>query len=357
MTQKKVLFISFIFLILATLILLIQKNKITYSVIVPIYNVENSLPKCLDSIFSQSGTFEVIAINDGSSDNSLKILQDYAKKHSNLIIINQANRGVSAARNAGLKVAKNKYITFVDSDDWLEKDALKQISKVIKQDHADMVEAGFYDVYDKQWVEDTRGKQEAENAPQEAKFPTRQLDTLAFFTPFYAKDAHSSLYYANISIHGQFFASEFIKKHNITFPEGINIAEDMIFIYKVFAHNPLISVYPTPIYNYHNSIHSASKSTKMLKENRKSLAYMEQTPEFQTSSRRVQLLIKDHWLSLTLLGISNLQRHGAPWGAGAVEAYEAYKTFSMYNAKEQKQCRNLPKIVDFLREVRFNQPL
>lgn len=354
--NKKFLY-SLIALILAGAFLLYQQTRLTFSVIIPVYNAEKYLKKCLDSVFAQSGSFEVIAVNDGSTDKSLEILQQYAKKHSNMKIINQQNKGVSSARNAALKVAKNKYITFVDSDDWLEKDAFKKVASVIKKDKSDIIQTGYYDVYDKQWVEDTRGKQAAKEITSEAKFATRKLDTLALFSPFYAKDAHSSLYYANISVHGQFFSNNFIKKHKITFPDGINLAEDFIFIYKAFSYNPLISIIPEPIYDYHNSVHSLSKSTRMLKDSRKSLAFMEQTKEFQNSPRRIQLYIRDNWLSLTLLGIANIQRHGAPWGSGAVEAYEAYKTFNIYNTQERKSCRNLPKIMEFLKEVKFNQPL
>ncbi len=90
------------------------------SVIVPVYNNEKYLPKCLESILCQTyENIEVICINDGSVDNSLQILKNYAAKDSRIRIFNQENRGQSAARNRGINVARGKYITFVDSDDWL----------------------------------------------------------------------------------------------------------------------------------------------------------------------------------------------------------------------------------------------
>ena len=89
------------------------------SIIIPVYNVEKYLPKCLDSILNQSfKDFEIICINDGSSDNSLKILEEYKDKR--IIIINKENAGSGVARNAGLEIAKGEYIFFVDGDDWLE---------------------------------------------------------------------------------------------------------------------------------------------------------------------------------------------------------------------------------------------
>lgn len=90
------------------------------SIILPVYNVEKYLEQCLDSIIKQTfKDFECICVNDGSSDNSLSILEEYAKKDKRIKIISQENKGVSGARNTGLKQATGKYVTFIDSDDWI----------------------------------------------------------------------------------------------------------------------------------------------------------------------------------------------------------------------------------------------
>lgn len=90
-----------------------------YSVIIPVYNAEKTLQRCLDSIIRQNWcSTEIILVNDGSKDQSGEICRSYAAKHKNIIYIEQENFGASAARNAGLDVAKGKYITFVDSDDY-----------------------------------------------------------------------------------------------------------------------------------------------------------------------------------------------------------------------------------------------
>ena len=268
-----------------------QQTKITFSVIVPVYNAEKYLTKCLDSVFRQKGDFEVIAVNDGSKDNSLEILQQYAAKHNNMRVINQVNQGVSAARNAGFAAARNKYITFVDSDDWLEPDAFEKVSEVIKKDGSDIVQTDYFDVYDKQWVADVRGEKDAQTMTADAKFASHRADTLALLSPFYAKDAISDLYSANISIHGLFFSKKFLDKYKITFLTKLAVAEDFVFIYQSFFYNPYISVLTVPLYNYHNSIHSVSKSAQMLSKSRESLSVMEKTDEFIKSPRRIQLLI------------------------------------------------------------------
>lgn len=91
------------------------------SVIIPVYNCEQYLPRCLDSIINQTHkNLEIICINDGSTDNSLKILKEYSKKDSRIILISQENNKQGAARNKGLDIAKGEFITFVDADDWLD---------------------------------------------------------------------------------------------------------------------------------------------------------------------------------------------------------------------------------------------
>lgn len=91
------------------------------SIIIPVYNAERTLCKCLDSILEQEfNNYEIILVNDGSKDSSLDICNEYGSKHHNISVINQNNAGVSSARNAGLDIAKGDWITFIDSDDYIE---------------------------------------------------------------------------------------------------------------------------------------------------------------------------------------------------------------------------------------------
>ena len=100
------------------------------SIIIPVYNTEEYLPRCLNSCLEQdlpANEYEIIAINDGSSDNSLQILNAYALKYPNIRVINQENRGLGATRNRGLNLAIGEYIWFVDSDDWVLENCLLDI--------------------------------------------------------------------------------------------------------------------------------------------------------------------------------------------------------------------------------------
>ena len=98
----------------------------TVSVIVPVYKVEQYLPRCIDSILRQSfADFELILVDDGSPDNCGKICDEYASKDGRIHVIHQKNAKLSAARNAGLEIAQGKWVTFIDSDDWIHKDFLR----------------------------------------------------------------------------------------------------------------------------------------------------------------------------------------------------------------------------------------
>lgn len=110
------------------------------SVIIPVYNTEKYLKECLDSVINQTLTdIEIICIDDGSFDNSLAILQEYAQKDTRIRILKQKNKGAGAARNMGLNIATGKYLAFLDSDDFFYKDFCKKMYNKAKETDADIV--------------------------------------------------------------------------------------------------------------------------------------------------------------------------------------------------------------------------
>lgn len=109
------------------------------SIIVPVYKVEPYLNKCVDSILAQTFTdFECILVDDGSPDSCGKICDEYVQKDSRVKVIHQENQGLSAARNSGLDMASGAWIVFVDSDDWIEPDAVEVLYRAALQNDADM---------------------------------------------------------------------------------------------------------------------------------------------------------------------------------------------------------------------------
>ena len=113
-------------------------NKV--SIIVPVYNIEKYLAKCLDSLINQTlEDIEIICVNDGSTDNSAEILNEYAQKDCRIKIINQDNAGLSAARNTGINAANGEYIGYVDSDDWIDLNFYEKLYNAAKDTDADIV--------------------------------------------------------------------------------------------------------------------------------------------------------------------------------------------------------------------------
>ncbi|MCS2957907.1 glycosyltransferase [Bacteroides salyersiae] len=111
-----------------------------FSIIIPVYKVEQYLPECIDSIIKQTFTnFELLLIDDGSPDRSAEICDAYALKDNRIHVFHEKNGGVSFARNIGLDNAQGKWITFIDSDDWVEKDYLEKIYAEVVSFNADLI--------------------------------------------------------------------------------------------------------------------------------------------------------------------------------------------------------------------------
>lgn len=116
-----------------------------FSIIIPVYNVENYLSECLDSVIKQTiMDLEIICVNDGTKDHSREILEEYQKQDARIQIIDKVNGGLSSARNAGLAAATGEYILFLDSDDYLEQSACERILYEILEHHPDIIVFGTH---------------------------------------------------------------------------------------------------------------------------------------------------------------------------------------------------------------------
>ena len=114
-----------------------MRNNELISIVIPVYNVENFLERCITSVLNQTfENIEIILVNDGSTDNSLRICQQYEKIDSRILVINQENQGLSAARNSGINQARGKYICFIDSDDWIHDKYLEILYNDIEKNNA-----------------------------------------------------------------------------------------------------------------------------------------------------------------------------------------------------------------------------
>ena len=124
-----------------------EKTTPKVSVIIPVYNVEQYLRECLDSVVNQTlKDIEIICVNDGSTDNSLVILEEYAAKDERIKIVNKENGGLSSARNCAIPLARGEYIGFVDSDDWIDLDFYEKLYNTAKKYKAEIACANLYRV-------------------------------------------------------------------------------------------------------------------------------------------------------------------------------------------------------------------
>ena len=121
------------------------------SVVIPIYNVEKYLKKCIESVINQTyKNLEIILVNDGSTDNSKNIIDEYSLIDNRIKVINKKNGGLSDARNVGIEIAKGDYIAFLDSDDWIELNMYEKLYSYIKQENADIVQCSYQEVYNEE---------------------------------------------------------------------------------------------------------------------------------------------------------------------------------------------------------------
>lgn len=206
------------------------------SVIIPIYNVGLYLRQCLDSVLSQTyKNLEIICINDGSTDDSLRICQEYCDKDSRIIIINQQNSGVSRSRNNGINVSSGDLIFFLDGDDYLDSECINKLVKEYERGYSPIV--GYkLDIIDK-------GIKEVNQCYGE-------YDTFID----YLKDFHKYFATKFSFVWGKLFEPNIIKENKIKFPEDIMLGEDMLFNINYYAYYPgKISVFQYNGYFYRQS--------------------------------------------------------------------------------------------------------
>ncbi len=202
------------------------------SVIVPVYNVEKYLDRCVESIVSQTyKNLEIILIDDGSPDNCPKMCDDWAKKDSRIKVIHKENGGVSSARNCGLDEAKGEYISFVDSDDWIEDSHIEKMVSYIND--TDCVIAGYT-------KENTTGKINC---------------SLSFVNVDLAKIDKTPIgeVFWNGYIHpcwNKLFKKETLKKSSIQFQEEIHLSEDSLFCIQYLKCCKKMAVTDETTYHY-----------------------------------------------------------------------------------------------------------
>ncbi len=215
------------------------------SIIIPIYNAENELKKCIGSILDQTQQdIEIILVDDGSTDKSLCICQKYAKADCRVKAIHQKNAGVSAARNVGIGMATGQYIGFVDSDDWIEPQMYERLLSEVERTGADVVMCDATTVYND-------GRTQADTITQ---LPGNRILKKTDFTPSLLLEMAGS---ACRCIYKNDRYSDKLRKYPLVFPLGVKFSEDRIFNLYAFGQSNKVCYLKESYYNRFMNVKSA----------------------------------------------------------------------------------------------------
>ena len=209
------------------------------SVIVPVYNGEKFLRRCLESILRQDmADMEILVVDDGSRDGTWTLVEDMARADGRIRPLHQENGGVSSARNAALKLCQGTYIRFVDADDVLPPDSMTTLLAGLREGDSDLVIAAYTEVTGER--RDYRClARENGTADQEA------------FLRLFSRYANSFFYGV---LWNKLFLGDVVRENSLRFPEGMNWGEDFVFMTAYLAHVRRVAFLTRPVYDYHRSL-------------------------------------------------------------------------------------------------------
>jgi len=219
------------------------------SIIIPIYNVEPYIKKCLDSVINQTyANLEIICVNDGSTDASGKICDEYAKKDSRVKVFHKINGGVSSAKNLGLKNITGKYVGFMDADDWIEPDMYEILHKSAQEKNVPIIIANYFkdtDAGSTSMINKARIPDDVISTENMLLFPLKRDYYMGFCGYLWNK----------------LFSSDIFLSNGLHFNEKINYAEDVLLYTEAIITGKYIGIYiDKPLYHYYQRVGSISHS-------------------------------------------------------------------------------------------------
>jgi len=246
------------------------------SIIVPVYNAQGTLERCMSSILGQTWrNIEVIAVDDGSADGSGSLLDAFAGRDARVHVVHTENRGVSAARNTGLSLARGAYIGFADADDWMEPDMIRQLVGWLEREQADIAVCG--------WELHTtdNASRRTGTAHAEALVMTPQEAWMAALVPAgFMGYVHNKLFRASLLGRGD---------GALRFNESLHVCEDLLFVLSCLKSASLVVYDPTPCYHYCQSAEGLTGS-----------GFSPRKATLVTASRLIADLTRVHCPALTL---------------------------------------------------------
>ncbi len=293
------------------------------SIIVPIYNKEKYLSRCIDSIINQTlKDLEIILVDDGSTDTSVCILDEYKKTDSRITVIRKVNGGASSARNEGLKIANGEYVMFIDADDWIDLDYCEYILNQAKKSGADIVRTGFEEILE----EGVRGDTFKVILKDQDIITKEEIAyNFAFRKPICG------------SVFGKLYKREVIK--DLKFDNNLKFAEDIKFYISAILKAESVSIRNNNGYKYFRnnfSVTISDKSTRVWLDTMQVLS--EGINEYQKSQPQHARLFGTH-LCMVLMGVYDyLTKHKT-----SAQDKQLKKTTKRYYSQAKKSFKYLPK--------------
>ena len=225
------------------------------SIIVPVFNVEEYIRPCMESLFLQGldeNCFEVIIVNDGTEDHSMEVIQDIIEQHKNIIVLNQENQGLSVARNNGIAMAKGEYILMPDSDDLLIENSLKPLIEEAIKSQVDLVVADYITM---------------NNSTDTSNIALPRFEDIKIQEKTGEQLFYDFLRPGNYTVWRTLYRTDFLRHHQLTFFPGI-YAQDKLFTHEVYlkAQKCLVISWPFYVYRKHLGGISFSMSEKYAKD-------------------------------------------------------------------------------------------
>lgn len=230
-------------------------SRVKFSIIIPVYNVEKYLRECLDSLVNQTfGDFEVICVNDGSTDNSLEILNEYAGKDGRFKVYSQENQGTGIARNYGLEFACGKYLLFVDPDDWVELNYLEILDRTFKETGVNVIQFGYKKIND---------------ISKEVRYYNYQKENKKFGSrknllknPYFNRDDLKHIFRRRLMVWDKAYSLQFIRDNGIKFAPTRHGQDNLFSLGSVLVADKIFYLNEY-LYNYRNRLGSAvNRKTK-----------------------------------------------------------------------------------------------
>ena len=249
-----------------------EKEKV--SIIIPVYNSESTLKRCIESVINQTyKNIEILIINDGSKDKSLNIMNEYKNKDERIIVINQKNKGLSGARNTGVNNATGDYITFIDSDDYIKPNLVKDTIKIFEEYECDVVRNNYELSYE-------NGKTELRNEMyEENRIINIEEKKEELIQNILLGKVQSYSWLLTIK-------REILDKNNLKFDEDIFFMEDIVFIIRlIFCIKNIYFVREPNYFYYQSNENSLTKDTKKYVKNINNILVMK---------KRLEKILKMH---------------------------------------------------------------